>query len=284
MPSGYFSSPSSMLDPALFDGDVMHSDVRQGLLDALYRGLRFISLRNPEEWTYAWLAGSGASYQWSADRGNGDLDILFGVDYPTFLECNPQFPRLSVREVAGYIDRLLSESYWPKTSAYEIHGKTYEVTEYWNPGTTTSIDAIHPYAAYSLTRNEWDVRPPDLPVDPHTLYPTEWYDWTDRDYRHAQELSTQYHSKGDIVKRLAGQSARVLLDDIHLGRKAAFSDTGKGYGDWHNFRHQRAKETGVYDLLKPIADGVSNAEPEIPGASDVLIRAAMNYTDSRYGH
>lgn len=111
MSSGYFAAPAEGLDPDLFDGDVMKESVRTGLLNLLYGDLENdIGLKEPWNWTCAWVAGSGASYQW----GNGDLDVLFGVDLPGFLADNPQFPRLSEGEVAAYKTRCLSSSPGPR--------------------------------------------------------------------------------------------------------------------------------------------------------------------------
>lgn len=284
MPSGYFSSPSENLDPNLFEGDTLKEDVRTGLLNALYSGLEDqVGFREPWNWVHAWIAGSGVSYQWSADRGNGDLDVLFGVDFPRFLEDNPQFPRLSMAEVAQYTDQILKDKLWPRTAHYKIGNGTYEVTFFWNPTTGTEIDNIHPYAAYSLTRGEWDVRPPVLPHDPHSLYPKAWYDTTDNDYRNARTIEDLWHS-GPSGKLQAGNAARALWRDIHEGRHVAFSEMGSGYGDYHNFRWQRAKESGAAETLRALVADAEAADPrsDIPEAGDIITRAAIRYAGPRY--
>lgn len=280
MPGGYFSVPSQELDPDLFDGDTLKEDVRTGLLNLLYSDLENgVGFREPWNWAKAWLAGSGVTYQW----GNGDLDVLFGADFPQFLEDNPQFPRLSMREVADYTDQILKSTQWPKTRHVSIGGskKRYEITFFWNPTTGTYIDSVHPYAAYSLDRDTWDVRPPELPADPHTLYPKHWYDVADSDFRNAWTIQDLYHSGGPSGKIQGANAARAMWRDIHEGRKQAFSDTGSGYGDWHNFRWQRAKETGTTEtLLAIVAD--AGPEDEIPTAGDIITRAAIQYANPRY--
>jgi hypothetical protein len=40
-----------------------------------------------------WLAGSAVSYQWSAAREPGDLDVLIGVDYIQFRKAHPEYKR-----------------------------------------------------------------------------------------------------------------------------------------------------------------------------------------------
>lgn len=282
MPSGYFSKPSEILDPDLFDGDVLREDVRSGLLNLLYSDLENdIGFKEPWNWTCAWLAGSGVSYQWQADRGNGDLDVLFGVDLPTFLDDNPQFPRLSEREIATYTDQMLKAKSWPKTRNVTIGGsrKRYEITFFWNPGVSDDIRVINPYAAYDLIMEQWEVRPPVLPDEPHSLYPKEWYDFTDGDYRQALALRDMDENGGSLGRVQARKAAHTLWEGIHGGRKAAFSDTGGGYGDFHNFRWQRGKETGAVDIIRGFLD--SDTEPE-ESPQDIITRAALRYAQPRY--
>src|SRR6478609_6775003 len=71
--SSYFSRPAKTLDPNLFEGEHLHPDVRDTILRIFmdYMASRY---HNPHEWAMVWLAGSGISFQWAADRGNGDLD------------------------------------------------------------------------------------------------------------------------------------------------------------------------------------------------------------------
>lgn len=275
MSSGYFSEPSKTLDPNIFEGDHMLADVRETLVAHLYEGLAEIGLFAPEMWVHAWLAGSGATYQ----GGNGDLDVLFGVDFPVFLEYNPHVPRLGRKEVAKWVDDALRSTYWPKTAHYRIGTGTYEVTFFWNPGTGTSIDAIHPYAAYDLLGDEWVVRPPKLPEDPHSLYPSQWYDFADADHRQALAIMEMNETGGSLGQHQAERAARTLWGSIHGGRQQAFSDTGAGYGDFHNFRWQRGKETGTVDILRGLL--AADTEPE-ESPSDLVTRAAMRYASDRY--
>jgi hypothetical protein len=284
MTSGFFSKPSDHLDPALFEGDHLKEYVRRELLDSLCHALdSILGLRMPHTWVHAWLAGSGVSYQWEGDRGNGDLDVLFGADYVEFLRANPQFPRMSVSQVASYVTGELKDKLWPKTDHYAIDGKIFEVTFFWNPRITTSLDAIHPYAAYNLVTDAWDVRPPELPSDPSSLYPDDWFKATQREYEDAKDLQSTYQS-GPTGKAVGQQAAKQMWEMIHRGRQQAFSDTGLGYGDFHNFRWQRAKQLGTVDILRPI---VAEADAESPVAGiaapeDILTRAALRYADGRY--
>jgi hypothetical protein len=284
MASGYFSKPSDHLDPALFEGDHLKDYVRRELLESLCSALEnILGLHSPHAWVHAWLAGSGVSYQWEGDRGNGDLDVLFGADYVSFLMANPQFPRMSVSQAASYVTGELKDKLWPKTDHYAIDGKTFEVTFFWNPSTGTTLDSIHPYAAYNLITDEWDVRPPELPADPTSLYPDDWFKMTQWEYEDALDLQATYQS-GPTGKAVGQHAAKQMWEMIHRGRQQAFSDTGLGYGDFYNFQWQRAKQLGTVDILRPI---VAEADAESPVAGiaapeDILTRAALRYADGRY--
>jgi hypothetical protein len=282
MSSGYFSRPSAELDPALFSGTHLKDDVRTGLLNVLYGGLeRDLDFNDPWDWVHAWVAGSGISYQWSADRGNGDLDVLFGADYTEFLRANPQFPRLTMEETSMYVNQMLKLKLWPRTSHYDMGGKAFEVTFYWNPTTGTSIENIHPYAAYDLVNDCWVVRPPELPDNPRSLYPQQWHDTTERDFANTWAIQDLYHS-GPSGKLQGVNAARALWRDIHEGRKQAFGDLGSGYGDFHNYRWQRAKETGASDILRFILDDADQGRGSDDGPHDILTRDAIRYASSRY--
>jgi hypothetical protein len=279
--SGYFSQPSDTLDPHLFDTrERMLPEVRRFVLDTLIQFMHKMGLDYAHEWLCVWITGSGITYQWSAGRANGDLDVLFGIDITKFYQRNPRWPGLSDAELAAGLNARLRDQLWPLTSNKDFNGQVYEVTFYINPGTGTDIKHIHPYAAYDLTHNRWDVRPPELPSDPSSLHPKEWADWAKRDKDRTDEISKAfvthmrdlhaapfnspgYHSSSAAVTNLIAQ-ANALMDDIHLGRREAFQgESGKGYGDWHNYRWQAAKQSGVIrDLSDMTHAGLDEKEAD----------------------
>ena len=274
--SGYFSSPAHELDPHLFDGERIRDNVRQFVNSKLINWFHEkTALKGATSWLHVWIAGSGVTYQWSASRGNGDLDVLFGVDWIKFRQMNEDNDRSnflvpnSEDEVADLVNVQLKASLWPETAEQNLNGQIYEVTFYWNPGTGTDIHNIHPYAAYDLTTNKWSVRPPTLPCDPETLYSDEWkgeaakdaytanalldsYNRSMNDLNAATEGSPGWHNATSKLRVIADQ-AKILFDDIHLGRKKAFQEGGAGYGDWTNFRWQSAKQSGAISKLHTLA-------------------------------
>jgi hypothetical protein len=306
--SGYFSTPQHGLDPHIFNGQQIKPDVRDHILGVLigYLDTRY---RSRNSWLGVWLAGSGISYQWAGDRGNGDLDVLFGVDYPKFCETNPSYLGMPETEFADLLNSDLKKNLWPRTAQTDFHGQTYEVTYYLSPFTTaSSIAAIHPYAAYNITADRWDIRPPELPDNPRSLYPKEWQDALETERLEVRRMVERYkrlrtqaasfaHNSPGWKNTLASQKivveqAKALFDDIHLGRHAAFTTTGEGYGDYANFRWQSHKEAGTVQALHTLAtmDSEARSAQEIDlygapleDAATALAKAALWNTPFRGG-
>lgn len=269
--SGYFSKPLNSLDPELFDGTALRSNVREQILDLFFSHMETMA-KNPRNWTMLWLAGSGISYQWHANRGNGDLDVLLGLDYSKFVTDNPEFSYMSRAEIAESMDNMLRKHLWPRTAhiAFEPGGKAFEVTYYLNPFTENfdeSIKNIHPYAAYNLTENHWTVDP----MQPHeysTSPSTEFERVAEQNKVTANQLVARYKTltqqlattrpNSPLERNLQAsmtlllQHIKTMYDTIHLGRRHAFSDAGEGYGDFYNFQWQAAKRDGIVSSFNEI--------------------------------
>lgn len=77
-----------------------------------------------------------------------------------------------------------------------------------------------------------------------------------------------------------------LFDEIHGGRRDAFSEQGHGYGDFANFRWQHAKSTGVIGALKVIVAEARQSQSDnarqlyggnISGPEQILTRDVLRY-------
>jgi hypothetical protein len=283
---GYFSAPRLTLDPALFDGDRLRGEVRAFILNTVRNGLKDFGLSSSARWLHVWLAGSGISYQW----GNGDLDILLGVDYGRFTKYNPDYAGVDEEAAAAAVNKWLKKNVWSLTRQVNFSGSIYEATFYWTPHTGYDITQISPYAAYDVRAGSWVVSPPQLPHNPAELFDPSWYAATAADRAQATEMLARYRSASRKYKgaqpgspqmvnaqtlvNTSRAQAHALMDSIHLGRREAFGEQGHGYRDWHNFRWQRAKATGVIRDLKKISAGAS-VDPEITGAQEALRRAEL---------
>lgn len=276
--SGYFSEPSSRLDPNIFTvHDRVYTAVRARIVSTLYSYWRSKALRAPEAWSALYIAGSGASYQWSADRSSGDgkpgdLDILIAVDWERFyLHCDSSMLHTPPDQLTDMLDEDLRANLWPRTAETRFGDAVYEMTFYINRD-TGPIEAIHPYAAYDLSQDRWAVRP-----DPHPVHPQSSEDFfaTVSDVQRTQLLVSRYnvaHAKFlDAYRRAANVGAPQMVDaeaelrqiasaagalfkDIHAARNDAFSEHGEGYASNENFRWQRAKAAGIIEPLKAMAE------------------------------
>lgn len=288
--TSFFSDPESGLDPKLFDGMHLKPSIRNGLLSLVFD---FLSERytRPDLWVKVWLAGSGASYQWSAQRDPADLDVLLGIDYVQFRKAHPRFVGLGDREISS----MLNEEFYNDLQPEIAHWNDYEVTVYSNPG-ATDITAIKPYAAYDVTHDEWTVYPSHASV-PHNR---EAEEKAKKDHelasgiiaRYSQSLTDIQGSQNDAARRNAEfrtrqalAQASALYEDIHEGRKIAFSASGQGYADFHNYRWQAGKRLGTVQALKQMHQYWTNMREseaeetygvELPD-TQTLIRRAILY-------
>lgn len=128
MPSSFFAEYEDHLDPTLFGeyGEVVRGTVRVELLSLLYSTFDRHHFTGTREWTRAWIAGSGVSYQWSAARDPGDLDILVGIKYEEFRHLNPDYRQMSDVEISQMMNEIFRLELQPHTENW--HG--YEVTFY----------------------------------------------------------------------------------------------------------------------------------------------------------
>jgi hypothetical protein len=258
-PTSYFSAPETELDPQLFTSNHLNGWIRNGILQLLF-GFLNEQYRHPDLWAHVWLAGSGVSYQWSAAREPGDLDVLIGVDYVQFRKVHPEYNGLSDVEISKMLNEDFREHLQPDTENWN----GYEVTFYVNPG-ATDIRSINPYAAYDLTHDEWTVQPSKEGA-PHNKV---WDIMAQRDLTMATDIVTRYSSavsklnaaQNDAARRNAEAAmqaalmqAHALFDDIHAGRRLAFRKEGEGYGDFYNYRWQAGKKYGTVAALKKMSE------------------------------
>lgn len=285
--TSYFSAHSDELDPGLFDGTGLRPSIRSGILQVLFKYLAQNYVQ-PERWTSAWLAGSGVSYQWESQRMPGDLDCLVGIDYSTFRQLNDDYAGMSNAEIASLFNEGFNEHLMPKTRNWH----SFELTFYVNQA--SDIRDINPYAAYDLINDEWTVEP----HHENPPYSRAWESRTHSDYKTGVDIVNRYSQALNDVKaavnpahranaetrlRAAVEQAVAVFEDIHAGRKIAFSPVGAGYADFNNYRWQSGKRTGIIPALRQIKDyhdaAITSEQldtygVELPTAETMVRRAA----------
>lgn len=288
--TSYFSAPSSELDPKLFDHNGLRPWVRSGILSLLFDYLAR-NYTQPHSWTKVWLAGSGVSYQWEAAREPGDLDCLVGIDYVQFRRYNTEYAGYSDAEIASTFNEDFNKDLMPKTRNWNGYELTFYVNE------QSNIRDINPYAAYDLVGDTWTVEPDRNPAPPYTK---SWEQRVQRDHETAVEMITRYSKALNEVRSATNPAHRInaertlhaamdqaatFYDDIHAGRKLAFSQVGSGYSDYNNFRWQAGKRSGAIQALRTLKDYKTQYETknqietygvELPDADTLLRRTLRN--------
>ena len=240
-------------------------------------------------WSRVWIAGSGVSYQWSAAREPGDLDVLIGVDYLQFRKANPEYLGLSDVEISKMLNEDFRNNLQPDTENWN----GFEVTFYVNPG-ATDIRTINPYAAYDLTHDEWTVTPKQISAPNEKV----WDVSAQRDLSMASDIVMRYSQAHSELSSATNDAARrnaeaklqasliqgtALYNEIHEGRKLAFRQGGEGYTDFYNYRWQAGKKYGTVPALRKMSEywqayNTQQAEAtygvELPDTQTLIRRAA----------
>jgi len=287
--TSYFSTPSAGLDPRLIRNGKVIPSIRASILRILFTHLK-LKYNNPEAYVQVWLAGSAVSYQWSAARKPADLDCLVGINYLLFRQANPELKGLSDKQIA----QTLNEGFSAELNSQNTNFMdAYELTFYVN--VQSDIRTIKPYAAYNLTNDDWTVKPEVRGVPVNKMYERKVAQDTSMATeilsRYAEALSNIGAATTDVARRnaeaalkLAVEQGAALFEDIHKGRKYAFSPSGQGYLDIHNYRWQAGKSAGTVQALKALKEIEKQSKQvfeaatygqELPSA-DTLVRRALS--------
>jgi hypothetical protein len=287
--TSYFSKPGAGLDPRLFRDGKLIPSVRSMIYRVLLTHLKE-HYKSPESYIHIWLAGSAVSYQWSAARKPADLDCLIGVNYLQFRQSNPEYRALSDKQISQMFNENFRELH-PLTSNFL---DTFELTFYVN--VQSDIRTIKPYAAYSLTNDDWTVQPELKTVPPNR----QWDRKVESDKSMALDILSRYSKalsdigaattdtarlNAEAALKLAVEQGASLFEDIHQGRKYAFSPSGQGYADVHNYRWQAGKASGTVQALKQLKEIATMTKKqfeeqtygqELPTSSTLIRRALSN--------
>jgi hypothetical protein len=108
-------------------------------------------------------------------------------------------------------------------------------------------------------------------------YSRAWEQKAQRDESTAKEMLSRHASALQEVRgatnpahrlnaerrlKLAEDQVSTFFDDIHAGRKVAFSRIGAGYSDFNNYRWQAGKRSGIIQELRAIKDSKTEAEKQ----------------------
>lgn len=227
LPEGRYWGPNSAQnDQRLFEGDHLRPEVRQDILDRV--GGVLGAYKDWERWTRVYFAGSEAA-KWQPF--NGDFDILIGIDFEEFRDCNPQFEEMEDGEIAT----TLTDELWSRANVQDYFfelkdGRSvgpFDRTFYVNPR-AWDIKALHPYAAYNVTSDDWAVHPLEVPKDWDARRLPESY------WGYAESLLNEIRAIGQLPPEERHRMAANLYEELHSHRSDAFADGGHGLFDLSN--------------------------------------------------
>lgn len=231
LPHGKYWGPNSaQVDQRLFDGDRLRPEIREDILGRVGRvlGRKYLDW---QRWTRVYFAGSQAA-QWTDENGegNGDFDILIGIDWPEFRKEYPQAEGTDDQIAAELTTKLWHQA---NISDYRFHlkdGRTvgpFDRTFFVNPR-AWDIRALKPYAAYDVTNDTWAVKPIQVPKDWGTgSLPSSYWGYAD-------SLVKEIEAIGTLPPEERHRMAANLWEELHTHRSDAFGDGGKGLYDLSN--------------------------------------------------
>jgi hypothetical protein len=108
--------------------------------------------------------------------------------------------------------------------------------------------------------------------------------------RYSRALTEMQSAPNDAARRNAEfkleqalEHGSMLFEDIHRSRKLAFTEFGKGYDDFYNYRWQAGKKYGTVPALRKMHDylkarqeeqAVETYGVELPDTQTLIRRAA----------
>lgn len=230
------------LDHRLFDGDKLRPEVRSYVLKSI--SVMWIhDYNNWSKWAKVYFAGSEAS-EWTSSEltGNGDFDVLVGVDYDKFRKSNPIYEDWTNQQITDRMNEGFRNFNGPVM--LKVDGTEYgpfDRTTYVNPD-SYDIRKIKPYAAYDVGADKWVVKPPHLP---------HWtLDDLPKPVVHSLRAADTYaRAVLNLPEPERTQQGAALFEAWHSDRSRAFSDRGEGWYDIANLREKWLDQEGLWAEL-----------------------------------
>lgn len=202
---------------------------------------------------------------WTSEtlEGNGDFDILVGIDAEAFRSAHPQEADLDDVEIAHQVTgelqaELNNPAYHPAIAPGQRAADSYDLTWYVNPA-SYDIRDIRPYAAYDVTADTWAVRPPQLP------------DWDITRFPEGPGLVREISGVLEMARGILAmpepyrtQNGDALWHYVHDTRSQAFGPQGEGWWDARNAVEKALDQGG---LLQPLWECMDRARHD-PHALD----------------
>jgi GNAT superfamily N-acetyltransferase len=228
-------------------------------------------------WSRVYFAGSEAS-EWTSEalEGNGDFDVLVGVDYNHLRDSLPRYREWTNGEITDEMNHGFRQ----------YNGETFIVIEGmktgpWDRTTYVNMDSyditkIKPYAAYDVGADEWVVKPFH---DPH---------WElDKLPKPAQTVLRACDKLANSVLKLSEpertQQGAALFDAWHSDRSRAFGPMGQGWYDIANLREKWLDQEGIWAELVNCKHRFDEGLGAALDWSNIPKKAAFDHTFDEHG-
>lgn len=260
LPTQRLFGPTHGLDHRLFDENGhLKPDVRRYILETLGDWWKPTYGVGWDEWAKVYFAGSEAS-EWTSPtlEGNGDFDVLIGVDYDAFRAngCKCHDVDKTNEEITEELNASLRKLDEKTADAMimvdgELTGP-WDNTWYVNQD-SLDIRRIKPYAAYDVSDDKWAVRPPHLP------------DWDISQFPEGDALVEEARAVASYVEAILKlpepyrtQQGYALWQHLHSDRGRAFTEQGEGWYDPANVIEKWLDQQGLWEKLVEIMVKVKN--------------------------
>lgn len=244
-----FAATKEGLDPALWDGDRLRQSVRKPLLDRLNKVMREFD-SGWTSWSRVYFAGSQASYWW----GNGDIDILVGVDYDKARERVEEFAGLSDEEISEELNQAFRRGFNDEDYEAPWDGETYHLTAF-NNLNSFEVSKIRPYAAYEILDGVWHVRPPHLPHWTPAEFPQGTGLW-----EYINGIANAIHGILAMPEPYRTREGAALWNFLHSHRSDAFNEEGLGWYDVPNVTEKYLDQIGLWGELYSLKQAYESGE------------------------
>lgn len=277
---GFMRDPHPTLYPPAFGESERMDDSVVAKLKAHVLNAIEAEYKDPDQFIYFTVFGSGASYNWDEA---GDFDIQMWCDHTKFLAQHPGEP-LDQDDMIADIRRIIHPINFPSFADLELTGPDGEgkmlIQYYAKPGTGSEEEnlASKPYACYDMETNDWLVKPD--PIRPtfygeafglvkpkaeeiaiqaegligelqrHTLNWQFWYGMHRRYRNH--KYKAEFEESQDKATQLK-EGVVALFKGVFKGRQEAYSEEGKGFQDERDFLQKLLEIWGAFQKLKHYA-------------------------------
>lgn len=266
-PTKRLFGPTYGLDHRLFDENgQLKPDVRQYILETLGDWWKPTYGVNWDEWAKVYLAGSEAS-EWTSPtlEGNGDFDVLIGVDYDAFRAngCKCHDAGKTNEEITDELNASLRKLDEKTGNAMIMVGG--ELTGPWDNTWYVNQDSwdirkIRPYAAFNVSDNVWAVKPPHLPSWDISQFPEG-----ETLVEEARAVEKYVEAILKLPEPYRTQQGYALWQHLHSDRGRAFTEQGEGWYDPANVIEKWLDQRGLWEKLVEIMVKVKN-DPTVRNA------------------